>query len=84
MCLVFCNTTSPLLAVREIEIDTKGHFYLCQTQDVSEAFMEQLHLCSLQVGSAPYILLEDRKSRSYEREALSWASLEANYTKYST
>lgn len=80
MCLAFCNTTSPLLAVGEIEIDTKGHFYLCQTQDVSEAFMEQLHLRSPWVGSTPYIRLEDRKSRSYKREALPQASWKADYT----
>lgn len=82
MCLEVCTTTSPLLAVRES--DTKGHFCLCQTQDVSEAFMKQLHLCSLWVGSTPYILLEERKSRSDKREALSWASLGANLTKCST
>lgn len=79
MCLEVCNTTSPLLAVRES--DTKGQLCLCQTQDVSEAFMEQLHLCSLWVGSTPYILLEDRKSRSGKREVLPWASLEANRCK---
>lgn len=79
MCLAFCNTTSPLLAVGEIEIDTKGHFYLCQTQDVSEAFMEQLHLRSPWVGSTPYVRLADRKSGSYKREALPRASWGADY-----